>query len=179
MTRIISLLASVLVVCAVGCATAPRSAGDRQALITQANATIAQMTARDPGLHDLLNRSVGYVVFPGIGKAGLGVGGAFGRGVLFQHGHPEGYVSLTQGSFGLQAGAQSLAELIVFNDRNSLDQLKAGKYELGGNLSAVVVTTGAAAAVRFANGIAVFQMPNGGAMVEASIEGQKLDYQGT
>ena len=179
MTRIITLVTTFLVGCAVGCSTAPKSSGDRQALISKANATLAQMVARDPGINDLLNRSAGYVVFPGIGKAGLGVGGAYGRGVLYEHGRPEGYVALTQGSFGLQAGAQSLAELIVFSDNNALAKLKGGKFELGGELSAIAITTGAAAAVRFANGVAVMQLPETGLMVEASVAGQKLDYQGT
>ena len=31
----------------------------------------------------------------------------------------------------------------------------------------------------FANGVAVFQLPKTGLMVEASVAGQKLDYQGT
>lgn len=178
MTRLISFITTVLVVCAAGCATAPKSTTDREALISKSNATLAQMVGRDPGINDLLNRSVGYVVFPGIGKAAWGVGGAFGRGVLYENGRPTGYVSLTQASFGFQAGGQSLAELIVFNTRDAVDNLKSGKFELGGNLSAVAITTGAAAAARFANGVAVLQMPKAGLMVEASVEGQRLEYQG-
>jgi len=178
MTRLISFITTFLVVCAVGCATAPKSGGEQQALINDANATLASMTTRDPGLHDLLARSAGYVVFPGIGKAAWGVGGAWGRGVLYENGQPHGFVQLTQASFGFQGGAQKLAELIVFSSNDALNNLKGGKFELGGNLSAVVVTTGAAAAARFANGVAVFQLPKGGLMVEASVAGQRLDYSG-
>jgi len=179
MTRLISFITTFLVVCAVGCSTAPKSSGEQQALTNQANATLAEMTSRDPGLHDLLARSAGYAVFPGIGKAAWGVGGAWGRGVLYEQGQPRGYVQLSQASFGFQGGAQKMAELVVFSSRGALDNLKGGKFELGGELSAVAITTGAAAAARFANGVAVFQLPKAGLMVEASVAGQRLDYSGT
>jgi lipid-binding SYLF domain-containing protein len=179
MTRVISIITTFVVVCAVGCATAPKSSGEQQALTNQANATLASMTTRDPGLHDLLARSAGYAVFPGIDKAAWGVGGAWGRGVLYEGGVPRGFVQLTQASFGFQGGAQQLSELVVFSSNDALNKLKAGKFELGGNLSAIAITTGAAAAARFANGVAVFQLPKAGLMVEASVAGQRLDYSGT
>jgi hypothetical protein len=45
-------------------------------------------------------------------------------------------------------------------------------------MSAVVLTTGASVAARFVNGVAVFQMPRGGLMVEAAIAGQQLKFEG-
>ena len=51
-----------------------------------------------------------------------------------------------------------------------------GKAQLSGQLSAVAVTSGAAASTRFKNGVAVFSATKGGLMLEASVGGQKFGY---
>ena len=177
MTKLITTLTFLMVALA-ACATAPSTTSSRANLESRARATVQEMTARDPALQDLLNHSAGYAVFPEIGKAGFVVGGAFGRGVLFEHGGPNGFVSITQGSFGAQLGGQTLSELIVFRDRFAVDRLKTGSFELGANMSAVAITAGAAASARFTDGVTVFTLPRGGLMAEISVSGQKLSYQG-
>jgi len=177
MIKLITTLTFTMVALA-ACATAPSTTTSRQNLELRARATVQEMTNRDPGLQALLDHSAGYAVFPDIGKAGVVVGGAFGRGVLFEHGGSSGFVSLTQGSVGAQLGGQTLSELIVFHDQFALDRLKAGSFELGANVSAVAITTGAAASARFADGVSVFAIPRGGLMAEISVSGQKLSYQG-
>ena len=177
MTKLITTL-MFLVVALAACATAPSTTEARDNLKSRALATVQEMTARDPGLQDLLDHSAGYAVFPDIGKAGVVVGGAYGRGVLFEHGGSSGYVSLTEGSIGAQLGGQTISELIVFHDRFEVDHLKAGSFQLGADASAVAITTGAAAAARFTDGVAVFALPRGGLMAEISVSGQKLNYQG-
>jgi lipid-binding SYLF domain-containing protein len=178
MTTFLKILTATFVVAAGACATAPQSASEQHTLQAKATTTIGEMTAKDPNLHTVLSHSTAYVVFPEIGKAGFIVGGGFGRGVLYEHGTPTGYVKLTQLSGGLEAGAQGMAELIVLNDPSAVAKVKAGEFTLGANLNAVVVRTGAAAAARFVDGVAVFQMPRGGLMAEASVSGQKLSYEG-
>ena len=175
MKKLITILATTMFA-VLGCATAPKTVGDRQRLETRAQATLQEMLAHDPGLHDLLADSAGYVVFPEIGKGGVGVGAAWGRGMLFERGQPVGFVELSQASVGAQLGGQTIAELVVFRDRYSIEQLKAGQYQLGTNASAVALTTGAAASAPFADGVAVFTLPRGGLMVEISVSGQKLSY---
>jgi lipid-binding SYLF domain-containing protein len=173
--RITLLVMSVLLAFA-ACATAPSSHEDRQSLQASAQTSLDAMRSRDPGLSDMLAHSVGYVVIPEIAKGGLGFGGAWGRGVLYEHGTPAGYVQLSQGSWGLQAGGQTFSELIVIQDPGALDRLKSGQFTIGGNASAVAVTTGAAATARFTNGLAVFAMPRAGLMAELSVSGQQLSY---
>jgi hypothetical protein len=73
------------------------------------------MIAKDESLRDFIAGAHGYAVFPNIGKAGVGVGGASGRGVVYEEGRPVGYAQINQGSLGLQLGAQTYAELIVYN----------------------------------------------------------------
>lgn len=159
------------------CATAPKTSQDQSNLQMRADQTLRTMMQRDPGLGALLQRSAGYAVFPEIGKGGLVVGGAFGRGVLYQGGRQVGFTSLSAASVGAQAGGQSFSELIVFQNPWDVARVKTGKFQLTADASAVALTAGAAAGTVFRNGIAVFVVPRGGAMAELSIGGQRLDFQ--
>ncbi len=135
------------------------------------------MEARQPGLHELVASSAGYAVFPNIGAGGAIVGGAFGKGILFEHGHPTGYVELKQGSVGAQIGGQTYSELLLVRDHYDIDRLKAGEFRMGADASAVVLNSGAAASDRFAEGSTVFVLPRGGLMAGVSIAGQQINYQ--
>jgi len=46
--------------------------------VDEANSTIKEFKEKDPGMDKFFTSSTGYAVFPGIGKGGLGVGGAGG-----------------------------------------------------------------------------------------------------
>jgi lipid-binding SYLF domain-containing protein len=176
--RIMRLSMIAAVVIGLGaCATAPKTEAGRQSLEAHAAATLDSMLARDPGLRSVLDSAHGYAVFPDIGKAGVVVGAAYGRGILYEQGRPGGFVELNQGSIGAQLGGQTFSELIVFRDRLGVDTLKAGRFTLGANASAVALTAGAAAAAEFTDGVAVFTMPLGGLMAELTISGQKLNYE--
>jgi len=161
----------------VSCATAPKSPSGRQELVQAANDTLTQMTRRDPGLRNLLQQSAGYAVFPSIGKGGLVIGGAHGRGVLFQQGRPVGWVQLSQASLGALAGGQTFSQLIVFRTPRALQDIKDGQYTLAGDVSAVALSAGAAAQANFVNGAAVFILPQGGLMAEVSVSGQRISFQ--
>jgi len=166
-----------LVIAISACATAPKSASGRSDLVTASEATLGRMRVKDPALAGLLATSAGYAVFPEIGKGGLLVGAAYGRGVLYQNGRRIGFVDLNQGSLGAQLGAQTFTELIVFRDRFAIEKLKAGEFSLSGNASAVILAEGAAATAEFTQqGVAVFVEPRGGAMVEVSVSGQEINF---
>lgn len=160
------------------CATAPKTTEDRQELSNDAHAALQKMRNKDPSLNGLLASSAGYVVFPEIGKGGFIVGGAYGRGILYERGRPTGYVELNQGSLGAQIGAQTFTELIVFKHRWNVEALKDGEFTLGANMSAVILTSGAGASTDFDGGVAVFIQPRGGAMAEVSISGQQINFSG-
>src|SRR4051812_49125524 len=97
-----------------GCSTAPDTQADKNALGYSVSGALSSFQGADASLQNLLSRSAGYVVFPEIGKAGFIAGGAYGRGEVFENGKKVGYADVTKGSVGLQAGAQTFAELIVF-----------------------------------------------------------------
>ena len=159
------------------CATAPASREDKAALVAEAAVRLQQMSTEDPALGALVKRSYGYSMFPNVGKGGLGVGGAYGRGVVYEQGQHIGYSDVTQGTVGLQAGGQSFSELLVFENKAALDRFKAGQFGLAADASAVVLKSGVATNANFVNGVAVVVQPIGGAMLEAAIGGQQFTYQ--
>jgi lipid-binding SYLF domain-containing protein len=146
--------------------------------LEEAQATIAKFKSSDRGLDEYFKKAYGFAVFPSIGKGGFIFAGAFGRGLVYQHGKPIGRTSVAQASFGLQIGGQAFSEILFFKDQKALDHFKTGSAELSAQASAVVARDGAAAATSYdSNGVAVFVMIMGGAMLEASVGGQKFDYQ--
>ena len=159
------------------CATAPASREDKAALVTEATARWQQMRTVDPSLGALVQRGYGYALFPDVGKAGLGVGGAYGRGVVYERGQHIGYADLTQGTIGAQVGGQSFSELLVFEHKAALDRFKAGEFGVAAGASAVVLKSGVATTPNFVDGVAVIVQPVGGVMVEAAIGGQQFTYQ--
>jgi lipid-binding SYLF domain-containing protein len=161
----------------IGCGGArPGKASDRAALQDKAQSTLQSMMSKDSSLRPTLDTAAGYAVLPEIGKGGLIVGGAHGRGVLYQNHHPVGYVELSQASVGAQAGAQSFAELVVFQHQADIERVRQNAYTIGGNVSAAVLSAGAGASTQFQNGVAVFVEPHGGVMAEVSISGQRLKF---
>jgi lipid-binding SYLF domain-containing protein len=159
------------------CATAPASREEKAALVEEARSRLQQMNTEDPTLGALLQRGHGYSLFPNVGKAALVVGGAYGRGVVYERSQHIGYSDLTQGSVGVQVGGQSFSELLVFEHKEALERFKAGQFGFAAGASAVVLKSGAAANANFVDGVAVVVQPIGGVMVEAAIGGQQFTYQ--
>lgn len=142
------------------------------------------------------DRSYAYAVFPTIGKGGLGLGGAGGRGRVFEQGRYIGDVQLTQLSVGFQAGGQAYSQIIFLQDKRALDEFVGGEFTFGAGVSAVAITasasatagtTGASAGVsggkrdakttgEFYRGFAVFTIAKGGLMYEAALAGQKYRF---
>lgn len=178
MSKLLNAFLGVMLVGFAGCASSPKTAPQRAEAEASAQDTVSRMVAADPDLQPMLDRSAGYAVFPEIGKGALLVGAATGNGVLFENGQPVGYVMLDEASFGLQAGGETFAELIVFETPEALAQIKRGDFEVSGKVSATALKTGAAAGARFEDGLAVFVMPKGGLMVDVSVGGQQIRFKG-
>jgi lipid-binding SYLF domain-containing protein len=171
-----ALVLTVAVGWLVGCATAPTSRADQEALLAEAASTLRRMRAEHPSV-DLIVQHYSYALFPTVTKGGLVVGGARGRGVVYERGQHVGYCDLTQGSVGAQAGAQTFSELLVFANQGALDRFKAGQVTFAADASAVVLKTGVTTHTSFIDGVAVVVSPVGGVMLEAAIGGQQFTYQ--
>lgn len=90
---------------------------------------------------DLLRRSRAVVIFPSVIKAGLGVGGQYGSGIVLRRNSstrrwgPPAFLTLIGGSFGWQAGIQATdLVLLVMNDV-SLRSLFHDKLTIGADAS--------------------------------------------
>ncbi len=53
------------------------------------------------------SNAYGYAVFPTIGKGGMGIGAAYGKGQVYHSGKVTGFTSLMDISIGLQLGGQA------------------------------------------------------------------------
>jgi len=119
----------------------------------------------------------GYAVFPNINKAGFVLGIARGNGEVFDNGKVIGSTTLTQFSYGFQLGAQAFSQIIFFQNQRDLDRFTEGNFEFGASASAALITEGVNASADYSNGVAVMTFSKGGLMYEASIGGQKFNFQ--
>jgi lipid-binding SYLF domain-containing protein len=141
--------------------------------------------------------SYGYAFFPNVGKGGIGIGGAYGKGQVYRNGKVTGTASLYKVSIGIQLGGQAFSELIFFQDKRAYDEFVNGAFELEASASAVAITAAAQATAstggtsagvsagpqsgkqlggEYVNGTAIFVHTKGGLMYEAAIGGQKFKF---
>jgi lipid-binding SYLF domain-containing protein len=138
----------------------------------------------------------GYAVFPTIGKGGVGIGGAFGKGHVYEKGKYVGDTSMAQVTAGFQFGGQAYSQIVFFEDERAFREFTSGNFEFGAEASAVAITAGAGAKANTAGssagasagkndaktvgayhkGMATFTVAKGGLMYEATIGGQKFSY---
>lgn len=142
----------------------------------RAQVALQQMEQTDSGLQGALSNAYGYVLFPEVGKAAVGIGGANGRGVVYEQGRQIGYATLAQGSVGVQLGGETYAELIIFKNADAMAAFRNGDLTLGADASATILKAGAAAALQFNHGTAVIVQPKGGLMAGVSINGQTIHF---
>jgi len=144
--------------------------------ISEAKNTIATFKKADSGLSTFFESSAGYVVFPSVGKGGFIVGGAGGKGILFEGGLPVGGAKISQVTVGAQVGGQRYAEVIFFENPAAVAKFKKGDFSLAAQVSAVAAAEGASSNAKYSNGVAVFTVAENGLMAEASVGGQKLKF---
>ena len=173
MTRkFIAGLVAVFLVVGVGTAFGWDAAGEKKA-----EAAIAEFKKTDPSMDAFFKEAYGYAIFPEITQGGIGIGGAGGDGTVFEQGTSVGSSSMSQVTIGLQLGGQTYREAIFFKDKTALDNFKQGTFEVAAGASAVAAKSGASKTAGYSNGVAIFTMAKGGLMFEASIGGQKFDYE--
>jgi lipid-binding SYLF domain-containing protein len=154
------------------------SADDPAAAVKKAEEAIAVFKKADPSITKFFEKSSGWAVFPSVAKGAIGIGGAGGKGVLFEKGgRAVGTTSLAQVTIGLALGGQEFAEIIFFENDLALTNFKGGNFALAAQVSAVAAASGAAATAKYSQGVAVFTVAIGGLMYEASVGGQKFGFE--
>lgn len=145
-------------------------------IIADSETAKTEFIKSDPLMKALFDKAYGYVIFPNVGKGGFGIGGAAGNGVVYEQNKRVGMARLSQVSIGFQAGGQAYREVIFFESKNEMDRFKESRFEFSAQASAVAVTEGASANVKYTDGVMVFTMQKGGLMYEASVGGQKFTF---
>jgi lipid-binding SYLF domain-containing protein len=136
----------------------------------------ADFIKTDGLMKSLFTNAYGYVIFPNVGKGGIGIGGAVGSGIVYERGSVIGKAKLTQLSIGFQFGGQAYREVIFFESESDLDRFKENKIEFSAQASAVAASSGASANAKYKEGVMIFTQQKGGLMYEASVGGQKFNY---
>jgi lipid-binding SYLF domain-containing protein len=96
------------------------------------------MDAGDKGIpKSIMEKAEGVAVFPGLIKAGLGLGGQRGHGILSARDAKSNtwsspaFLTITGGSIGAQIGVQSSDLILIVNDQRGLQQLVKNQFKVG------------------------------------------------
>ena len=138
--------------------------------------SLADFRATDPSLDDMVNKAYAYAIFPNVVTAAVGVGGGHGNGEVYQGSRLIGRADMSQATIGAQLGGQRFAELILFENTQSLSEFQHGTVEFDARASAVAASRGAASSANYDRGVIVFTLPQSGLMAQAAIGGQKFRY---
>ena len=152
---------------------------------------------KSPAVQPFFKNAYGYAVFPTVGKGGIGIGGAYGKGQVYKGGKVTGTTKLFKATIGFQLGGQAFSEIIFFQDKRAYDDFTSGEFEFDATASVVAITagaqakagtegatagassgpaTGTQAKTNYRKGMAVFVHAKGGLMFEAAIGGQKFSF---
>jgi lipid-binding SYLF domain-containing protein len=141
----VSRRSALLLGAALALAPALALAADRAALERDARAALQKLTASVPAAKSLSGSATAVLVFPKITKAGLGIGGQYGDGVLLKSGKVAGFYNNSGASYGLQAGAQQFGYAMFLMNDKAVSALGANDgFEVGVGPSIVIMDEGKA-----------------------------------
>jgi len=116
-------------------------------------------------------------VLPKVFKGAFLVGGAYGKGQVYEKGKMVGFCNMSQASLGFSFGGEFFREIIFFRDKEDLDAFRSEEYTFSAQVTGVALTAGVATKADYKAGMAVFIMTDTGLMVDASLGGQKFNYE--
>ena len=151
----------------------------------------------DAGSGEMFETAYGYALFPTIGKAGFVVGGAYGKGRVYEQGVYIGDTAMTQATIGFQLGGTGFSQVIFFQDKRALQEFTNGNFEFGADAQATALTASVEASANtsgssatasggknnatigsagYNKGMATFTITKGGLMYEVSLGGQSFNF---
>jgi lipid-binding SYLF domain-containing protein len=156
----------------------PAAAATAAELNREAQAALNSLYAKNPGAKKIGSESVAVLVFPSVIKAGLGIGGQYGEGVLFRGGKAAAYYNTAGASMGLQAGGQKYGYALFFLSEDNVKYLDRSEgFEVGVGPSVVVADQGLATSTTTTtvkDKIYAFIFDQKGAMYALGIQGNKI-----
>ncbi len=177
----LAALMGVLVL-ATGCTTTGPGASDpatrRQSIDSGVDNALANLYRQDAGAQQLVSRARGVLVFPSVLQAGFMVGGWRGDGALRKGGKTVSFHRTTGGTFGLQAGAQSTAVILLFMTDDALARFEASRgWTAGVDATVTLISVGANAQVTSATAqqpVIGYVLSNTGIMAGVTVDGSRI-----
>jgi lipid-binding SYLF domain-containing protein len=153
-------------------------AASAEELNITADAAIKRFKKEVPGGEGFLKKAKGYLVFPKVIKAGIGIGGEYGEGVLRIGGKTVDYYSTAAASIGFQLGAQAKSVMLVFLKKEALSAFRESDgWKAGVDGSVAIAKWGAGEDINtidIDDPIVGFIFSNKGLMYNLTIEGSKF-----
>ncbi len=157
-------------------------AATAQAIDAGAEKALDQFRSQVNGADAFLRSAKGYLVFPEVIQAGIGIGGEYGEGVLRIGGTSTAYYSIAAGSIGFQLGAQRKSIIIVFLQDQALQNFQAKaqadkSWNVGVDGSVALLNLGGQASINSATinqPIVGFVFGQAGLMYNLTLQGSKV-----
>jgi len=171
---------SALLLAGITLGAAPARAESREALDAHVRETVQDFYRTTSAGKELAGKSAGMLVFPGIIKAGIGVGGEYGEGALLVGGKTASYYNIASASIGFQLGVQEKSVVLLFMTGDALAKFRASKgWKAGVDGSVAIATLGAGEALdteTLKKPIIGFVFSNKGLMYNLTLEGSKITH---
>jgi lipid-binding SYLF domain-containing protein len=153
-------------------------AASREEIDARVREALTNFESEAPAGFELAKKAAGVLVFPNVIKAGIGLGGEYGEGVLQIKGAHAGYYSIAAASIGFQLGAQARNQVILFMNQSALDTFRHSQgWKAGVDASVALATLGAGGAIdseTLNRPIIGFIFSGKGLMYNLTFEGSKI-----
>lgn len=127
----------------------------------------------------ILSSAKGYLIFPEITKAGVGIGGEYGKGALVEKGEVVGYYSTKAASVGAQLGVQTKSMVLAFNTEETLKKFKESNgWEVGLDGQVTIAEIGEGGSINTTTTlnkpVVAYIYGEEGLMADVSLKGSKI-----
>jgi lipid-binding SYLF domain-containing protein len=175
--RAVFILALAGTACAMG---APQAkAASAEEINASADQTLRSFVRQVPGAKEIALKAAGVLVFPSVVKAGIGLGGEYGEGLmLVKGGQPGGFYNLVSASFGFQLGVQERSIIIMFMTEDALERFyRTAGWKVGVDGSVTIIAVGAGGSIdtdKITSPVIGFVLDQKGLMYNLTLEGSKI-----
>ena len=152
--------------------------GSKAELDAEIKVALDELYKFSPAAQELSKKAKGILVFPGIIKAGLVFGGAYGEGALIVGGNKVQYYNNVAGSVGFQIGVEKRSEVYIFLEDAALKEFRnSDGWSAGGDASVAVAVWGAGGEINtdsIQDPVVAFVYSPKGLMYNLTLEGAKI-----
>jgi len=167
-----------VVISVVGISTIAHAAATAEEIDASVDAAMDRFDKQVKDADEVVRNAKGLLVMPNVKKAGLIVGGEYGKGALKIEGKTVGYYKVVSGSVGFQLGVEAKDMILAFMTDEVLNKFRTSKgWEAGldGNVAVITVGGGGSASTRNVNEpIVGYVFDVKGLMGDISLKGAKF-----